>query len=289
MPPLDPDERLLQQLRSVTRPQAGGPRPDAGFTGRDAGPGADDGFAADGFGDDEFGDDGFGDDEFGDDDGVADPVFARIARIAASLDEQPEPEPGPPPADLWDRIAAAAFDDVAITGAAPGAGEGIGQGSVPAPVVHLDPRRRRPGRSTGRRLPLVAAAAVLAVVAAIGVVAGRDDGGPDVEAEVALAPLESGATGLARLERLPDGRRQLAITEQVGAVPADSYLEVWLIDPDSGLERMVSLGSTDGGATFAIPNGVDPGTYRVVDVSIEPADGNPAHSGRSVLRGTLEI
>jgi hypothetical protein len=28
-------------------------------------------------------------------------------------------------------------------------------------------------------------------------------------------------------------------------------------------------------------------TYPVVDVSIEPADGNPAHSGNSVVRGRL--
>jgi hypothetical protein len=32
---------------------------------------------------------------------------------------------------------------------------------------------------------------------------------------------------------------------------------------------------------------VDVGEYPVVDVSIEPTDGDPAHSGNSVVRGTL--
>jgi len=265
MPPLDPDERLLQRLRSVTRPGTGDVRPDR--------------------------DDAFVDDP---DDAATDAVHARIARIAASLGEDPEEAVGPPPAGLWDRIAAATgIDD-------PEAGEdgrsragGAVTGRATAPhdgVVSLDGRRRRANRPARRNLPLVAAAAaVLAVVATIGVVAGRDDRGPDVEAEVALAPLESGATGAARLERLPDGSRRLSLTEEVAAIPAGSYLEVWLIDPDSGLTRMVSLGPAGAGSTFTIPDGIDPATYRVVDVSIEPADGNPTHSGRSVLRGTLEI
>ena len=37
--------------------------------------------------------------------------------------------------------------------------------------------------------------------------------------------------------------------------------------------------------TFRLPE--DPDRYRFLDVSVEPADGNPGHSGRSVLRGAL--
>ena len=36
-----------------------------------------------------------------------------------------------------------------------------------------------------------------------------------------------------------------------------------------------------------LPAQVDVGEFPVVDVSIEPADGDPAHSGDSVVRGTL--
>jgi hypothetical protein len=279
MPPLDPDERLLQRLRSATRPDAGELHPDL---------------------DDSFLDDPFFDDD--PDDAATEAVDARLARIAAALRDDPEPPVGPPPAGLWDRIAAAAGVDEADAAGhgrhragGPG-GDSLVHGGAPDPrvsspdgVVPFDARRRRSNRAARRSLQLAAAAAVLAVVTTIGVVAGRDDRGPDVEAEVALAPLEGGATGAARLERLPDGSRRLALTEQVAAVPDGSYLEVWLIDPDSGLTRMVSLGPAGSGSTFAIPSSIDPTTYRVVDVSIEPADGNPTHSGRSVLRGTLEI
>ncbi len=52
---------------------------------------------------------------------------------------------------------------------------------------------------------------------------------------------------------------------------------------------MVSLGAVDGSGRLAIPRGIDPTVYRVVDVSIEPADGVPTHSGRSVLRGTMPL
>ena len=72
-------------------------------------------------------------------------------------------------------------------------------------------------------------------------------------------------------------------------MPADSYVEVWLIDPDSGLEKMVSLGSIDGDGSFDLPASIDIRRYRVVDISIEPADGVPTHSGRSILRAELPL
>ncbi len=37
---------------------------------------------------------------------------------------------------------------------------------------------------------------------------------------------------------------------------------------------------------FVIPTGLDLGEYPVIDISVQ-APGNPAHSGKSVLRGTL--
>jgi hypothetical protein len=40
--------------------------------------------------------------------------------------------------------------------------------------------------------------------------------------------------------------------------------------------------------TFVVPADLDPDTYTVVDISIEPRDGDEAHSGRSVLRGELQ-
>ena len=39
--------------------------------------------------------------------------------------------------------------------------------------------------------------------------------------------------------------------------------------------------------TFPLPAGVDLSEYSVVDVSREPSDGDPAHSGDSIVRGAL--
>jgi hypothetical protein len=51
---------------------------------------------------------------------------------------------------------------------------------------------------------------------------------------------------------------------------------------------LIPLGVVRAGTEeFELPPGVDIGEYPVVDVSVEPLDGDPAHSGRSVLRGTI--
>lgn len=67
---------------------------------------------------------------------------------------------------------------------------------------------------------------------------------------------------------------------------SDGYREVWLISSDAS--RLVSLGvlrGTDG--SFTIPDGLDLGTFDLVDVSEEPYDGDPGHSGDSIVRGQL--
>lgn len=49
----------------------------------------------------------------------------------------------------------------------------------------------------------------------------------------------------------------------------------------------VSLVDPTSPGTYAVPPGLDPDVYTVVDISIEPRDGDAAHSGRSILRGGL--
>ena len=62
--------------------------------------------------------------------------------------------------------------------------------------------------------------------------------------------------------------------------------EVWLIKADAS--GLISIGFLDGDTgTFTIPDGVNLSEYPLVDVSAEPADGNPAHSGNSIVRGEL--
>jgi anti-sigma-K factor RskA len=67
----------------------------------------------------------------------------------------------------------------------------------------------------------------------------------------------------------------------------DAYYEVWLLQSDA--QRMVQVGVVQRGATvLPLPEGIDLGDYPLVDVSVEPLDGVPTHSGVSVARGELE-
>ena len=52
---------------------------------------------------------------------------------------------------------------------------------------------------------------------------------------------------------------------------------------------LVSIGLVDPGypGPLDVPAGYDPSAYFVVDISIEPRDGDAGHSGRSILRGPL--
>ncbi len=52
--------------------------------------------------------------------------------------------------------------------------------------------------------------------------------------------------------------------------------------------RVQSLGALEGDERFVVPDGLAIDEFPLVDVSIEPIDGDPAHSSKSVLRGELE-
>ena len=67
----------------------------------------------------------------------------------------------------------------------------------------------------------------------------------------------------------------------------DGFHEVWLINLDG--TRMVALGVLAEGDTgeFDVPRGLLDEGYRIVDISVEPDDGDPTHSGVSLARGEL--
>ncbi|MEX1219200.1 MAG: anti-sigma factor [Solirubrobacterales bacterium] len=64
------------------------------------------------------------------------------------------------------------------------------------------------------------------------------------------------------------------------------FYEVWLLGAEG---QLVALGSfrvpPDGSSTIELPLPVRPDRYRYFDVSIQSENGDPEHSGRSVLRG----
>ena len=67
----------------------------------------------------------------------------------------------------------------------------------------------------------------------------------------------------------------------------DGFHEVWLINVDG--TRMVALGVLASGdeGEFEVPTGLLEEGYRIVDISVEPDDGDPTHSGVSLARGEL--
>jgi anti-sigma-K factor RskA len=144
------------------------------------------------------------------------------------------------------------------------------------------PRRRR--TLTLRPLPAFAVALLLLAVGAGGaLIAGSRDSEPG--RTLTLAPLGQGAgEGKVRLARA--GGRATLVVSGLGRSRPGEFYELWLLSPPGDL---VSLGSfrvgAGGRATLEVPLPVDPSRYRFLDVSVEPDDGDPSHSARSVLRG----
>lgn len=170
-----------------------------------------------------------------------------------------------------------------------GAADRSTESAVVAPVRVLIERRRRRAW-----LPVAAAACAVGLVG--GIVGGawwqstREAESAPVIAEAQLDPLPGWvATGRAYVEKSGDGQRVVVvdvIDAGAGAEAGADLREVWLLTADA--TGLVSVGLLDGASgRFSIPAGIDLSEYPVVDVSAEPEDGNPAHSGDSIVRGTL--
>ncbi len=189
---------------------------------------------------------------------------------------------------VWDAIADAAPDLVAGSGSGPG-----------APSVVATPPDTEPGTAPVQSLfakparpwvkPLVmvtaAAAALLVAVPLLLAVTSSDDRERRQAELAALADFDG--SGSAEL----DGR-SLTVDFAAEPAPDGSFYELWLlqIDDDEGLVGLQSLGPIEVGedGSFEVPEGVDLDEFATVDVSIEPDDGNPDHSGQSVLQGQLQ-
>ena len=186
-------------------------------------------------------------------------IWAAIAE-ATGVSATPRPEPQAAPADA--------------PAAAPGPAD-------PGVVRELRPRRSRP--------LLLAVAASLAAGIAIGAgtvaLVSRDEADAVVAADLEALD-DSDATGSAAVLATPEGER---LRVELDAPELDGeYYEVWLLEP--AVERMVQVGVVRGGTTtLALPEGIDLAEYPIVDVSVEPLDGDPTHSGVSVARGELEL
>jgi len=156
---------------------------------------------------------------------------------------------------------------------------GLADGGGGAEVVDLTARRRA-------RLRIATALAGVAAVLVVGVPLALSFQGSSPETvELAALPGYEGFGGKAEL----DGRDLAVDLTGVEPKPGEFY-EVWLLDIEGGeLRDLVALGTIDASGNYKISQSVDLSRYNTVDVSVEPDDGNPAHSGVSVVRGELPL
>ena len=155
------------------------------------------------------------------------------------------------------------------------------------PVTELSQQRAKRRTFTPTFLAAAVTAGILTGAGALWAVQQLGaDPTPQVIAQSQLDPLDGfTAEGSATVLTADDGVRTLQIT--VSEEQTNGYQEVWLIAPD--LEQMYSLGVIGTGtSSLVIPDSVDLAAFPIVDVSDEPLDGDPLHSGVSVLRGTLD-
>ena len=140
-----------------------------------------------------------------------------------------------------------------------------------------------------------AVAASVTLVAGVGVgamIASPDEDAPAPQAQVlgnaTLTTLDDSAEerGAAEVRRHDD--RVVLHVEASDLGGPDGTREVWLINTDGS--RMVSLGLLPAGEAgdFDFPERLLEQGYRIVDISYEPDDGDPTHSGDSLARGTID-
>ena len=229
--------------------------------------------------------------------------LAEVEQALAEPDEAPMPA-APAPEQLWEGVAAELGLGEATSGEESGASDAAppDEAEAPSPVTSLEqaPSRRN------RVLALASAAALVIVVgvAAAAVVLLPEDPEPEpvVAAEATLEPLDDQpAPARASLVHVQDpadepdaeapepdavapGERRLRL--DIAELPEhDGYFELWLLDDEDEPTALLSLGPLT--SETELPPDLDLDAYPVVDISREAYDGDPAHSGDSVLRGRL--
>lgn len=202
------------------------------------------------------------------------------AAAAVGRRVQPGDAPSTPSPEVWDRIVRELEQPADAPAEQPA-----------APVAELAPRRSR----WSKVLPLAAAAAVGIVVGSGGMYAAtRDSAPPPAVAQpqaVATASLEPfddpRASGTAVIRQASSAQRTVTVTVTGLPQRPGAFYEVWLMDPSNA--HLVALGVLDssGHGQFAVPAGLDLDAYSAVDVSLQPMNGSPLHSGDSPVRGEL--
>ena len=197
-----------------------------------------------------------------------DPLLAREleadrATVAALEARLPREAPS---RDLLERIMA----EVGRLEAA----EGAASGATPRETA-----RRGLGRLRLPRIAVAAVAAAAAITIGVAVLGGDDLGEPDAVASIAGAPEFSAVAGEAELY---DGDTLRVRLDSAPPPPAGHHYEVWVLR--NGVELMDSVGELSGDGEHEYRLALT-GTFAAVEISVEPNDGDPDHSGVSLAGG----
>ncbi|MBJ7329786.1 MAG: anti-sigma factor [Solirubrobacteraceae bacterium] len=167
-----------------------------------------------------------------------------------------------------------------------------------APPLRIDLGDQAAPAPTRRRLTLRPAFAALAAAVFVGLgVAGGvlldDDDAGRIEfvpiegaqkVELAALPGAGAASAIAEMGGNLEDTMLLSTTDLAPSKPGE-YYELWALNSPDDLAPIGTFRvGKDGAATVEFPLGVDPAKYKALDISIERDDGDPGHSGDSVLR-----
>lgn len=213
---------------------------------------------------------------------LPDDAWRPAAARAAATPLPPEPEPGlepappkppAPPRDLNRAAAARELDD----------------------RLYFEPEERRSRRTAW--LLILGGIAVLGVLLALLLSGGDDEGSNESGSQPAPSqngpgPAPEGDT--AKLSPIGGGRGEgtVAVTDEGATVtirdlpnPAPGSYQVWLYNSIVDAKSLGTFPTGSGKLDVELPS--DASNYQFLDVSREPDDANPNHSGVSVMRAPL--
>ena len=154
----------------------------------------------------------------------------------------------------------------------------------------VDIGSRRLGRNMALSFAAVAAVLLVGLPLYLGL---RGSDGLDIDPASSGAELAAVGATAADGEAALAGRSLSIDINNLEAPPDSSTYELWLLQIDSAgaVQGIEWVGTVDDAAsvdrTFDVAAAIDTELVTVVDVSIEPDDGDLSHSGNSILRGEL--
>ncbi len=189
-------------------------------------------------------------------------------------------EPGPA---LQDRVVQAIVEEARSERATAAAPEAPAQARIrrPRPLGGLRSRFRRPAVALGTLA--TAGAAIAAVIVALTL--SNNSGGPLKFAMVVSGtPLAPRAHGSATLTKTGSGWRIELSASGLPHLANGRYYQAWLKNAGGTL---VPVGTFNDALHVTLWSGVPVTKFRILTVTTQLANGNPASSGRRVLIGTI--